>query len=76
MCLAVPMRVVEIAAGTATCEIDGVRREGSLMMLDGVEVGDYVLLHAGFAIEKIDPVEAQKTLDLFREVLDAGLLPE
>lgn len=76
MCLAVPMKVVEIAEGTAVCEIDGVRREGSLMMLDDVAVGDYVLLHAGFAIEKIDPVEAQKTLDVFREVLDAGLVPE
>lgn len=76
MCLAVPMKVVEIEEGTAICEIDGVRREGSLMMLDDVAVGDYVLLHAGFAIEKIDPVEAQKTLDVFREVLDAGLIPE
>ena len=64
MCLAVPMKVVEIEEGTAICEIDGVRREGSLMMLDDVAVGDYVLLHAGFAIEKIDPVEAQKTLSL------------
>lgn len=73
MCLAVPMKVVEIADGSAICEIDGVRREGSLMMVDDVAVGDYVLLHAGFAIEKIDPEEAQKTLDIFREALDAGL---
>lgn len=73
MCLAVPMKVVEITDGTAICEIDGVRREGSLMMVDDVAVGDYVLLHAGFAIEKIDPEEAQKTLDIFREALDAGL---
>ena len=76
MCLAVPMKVVEIEEGTAICEVDGVRREGSLMMLDDVAVGDYVLLHAGFAIEKIDPEEAQKTLEIFREVLEAGLLPE
>jgi len=76
MCLAVPMKVVEIEEGTAICEVDGVRREGSLMMLDDVAVGDYVLLHAGFAIEKIDPEEAQKTLDIFREALDAGLAPE
>ncbi len=76
MCLAVPMKVVEIEEGTAVCEVDGVRREGSLMMLDDVVIGDYVLLHAGFAIEKIDPDEALKTLAIFREVLDAGMLPE
>ena len=76
MCLAVPMKVVEIEEGSAICEIDGVRREGSLMMLDDVAVGDYVLLHAGFAIEKIDPEEAQKTLDVLREALNAGMLPE
>jgi len=72
MCLAVPMKIAEIADGTAICEVDGVRREASLMMLEDAEVGDYVLIHAGFAIEKIDPVEAQKTLDIFREILDAG----
>ncbi|WP_303721174.1 HypC/HybG/HupF family hydrogenase formation chaperone [Malonomonas rubra] len=76
MCLAVPMKVVEIADGIAICEVDGVRREGSLMMLDDVVVGDYVLLHAGFAIEKIDPGEAEKTLEVFREALDAGLSAE
>ena len=76
MCLAVPMKVVKIEDSTAICEVDGVRREGSLMMLDDVAVGDYVLLHAGFAIEKIDPEEALKTLEVFREVLDAGLFPE
>lgn len=72
MCLAVPMKIAEIAEGTAICEVDGVRREASLMMLEDAVVGDYVLIHAGFAIEKIDPIEAQKTLDIFREVLDAG----
>jgi hydrogenase expression/formation protein HypC len=66
------MQVAEILAGIAVCEVDGVRREASLMMLDDVEVGDYVLIHAGFAIEKIDPVEAEKTLEIFRQVLDAG----
>ena len=76
MCLAVPMKVVKIDESTAVCEVDGVRREGSLMMLDDVAVGDYVLLHAGFAIEKIDPEEAQKTLEVLREALDAGLVPE
>jgi len=76
MCLAVPMKVAEIDDRTAICEVDGVRREVSLMLLDDVEVGDFVLLHAGFAIEKIDPDEAEKTLAVFREVLDAGMVPE
>jgi len=76
MCLAVPMRVAEIVDNTAICEVDGVRREASLMLLDEVAVGNYVLLHAGFAIEKIDPEEAERTLAVFREVLDAGLVPE
>ncbi|MCF6179477.1 MAG: HypC/HybG/HupF family hydrogenase formation chaperone [Geopsychrobacter sp.] len=72
MCLAVAMKIAEINEGTAICEVDGVRREASLMMLDDAVVGDYVLIHAGFAIEKIDPEEAEKTLAIFREVLDAG----
>ncbi|ORJ58729.1 HypC/HybG/HupF family hydrogenase formation chaperone [Geothermobacter hydrogeniphilus] len=76
MCLGVPMRVTRIENDTAICEIDGVRREASLMMVDGVEVGDFVLIHAGFAIEKIDPEEAELTLKALREALDMGLVPE
>lgn len=75
MCLAVPMQVVAIDDTQATCEIDGVKREASLMMLDDVAIGDFVLIHAGFAIEKLDPTEAEKTLELFREVLADGGLP-
>ncbi len=75
MCLAVPMQVIEINDDTAVCEIDGVRRDASLMMLDGVEVGDFVLIHAGFAIERMDPQEAEKTLELFREILADGEVP-
>lgn len=76
MCLGVPMQVKTIDNGLAVCEIDGVTREASLMMIDGVQVGDYVLIHAGFAIEKIDEQEAQLTLTALREALDMGLLPE
>ena len=76
MCLGVPMQVKTIADDLAVCEIDGVRREASLMMLDGVQVGDYVLIHAGFAIEKIDEAEAQLTLAALRAALDEGLFPE
>ncbi len=68
MCLAVPMQVKEIDGDTAICEIDGVRRNASLMMLDDVSIGDFVLIHAGFAIERLDPEEAGNTLDLLREI--------
>ena len=73
MCLAIPMEVKEIELDTAICEIDGVRREASLMMIDDVSVGDFVLIHAGFAIEKLDAEEAEKTLQLFREIAAADL---
>jgi len=76
MCLGVPMQVKAIENDMALCEIDGVERAASLMMLEDVEVGDYVLIHAGFAIEKIDDVEAQLTLQALREALDMGLAPE
>jgi len=76
MCLGVPMQVKRIENDLAVCEIDGVQREASLMMLDGIGVGDYVLIHAGFAIERIDEAEAQLTLNALREALDQGLYPE
>lgn len=76
MCLGVPMQVKTIENEMAVCAIDGVQREASLMMLDDVQVGDYVLIHAGFAIEKIDEEEAQLTLQALRQALDMGLTPE
>ena len=76
MCLGVPMEVKAIEDDIAVCEIDGVQREASLMMVDGIEVGDFVLIHAGFAIEKLDHDQAQETLAALRSALDAGLVPE
>ena len=72
MCLAVPAEVLELKKDElALIDIGGVRKDVSLMLVDGVEVGDYVLVHAGFAIEKIDADEARKTLELLEEA--AGL---
>lgn len=69
MCLAVPAEVLELKENEmALTELGGVRKEVSLMLVDDVEAGDYVLVHAGFAIEKIDKVEAEKTLKLFEEI--------
>ena len=76
MCLGVPMRVMNIEGDTALCEIDGVQRQASLMMVEEVAVGDYVLIHAGFAIEKLDEEDAAETLHLFRQLLADGVLPE
>ena len=76
MCLGVPMQVKTIENDMAICEIDGVQREASLMMIDDVAIGDYVLIHAGFAIERIDEEEARLTLQALRDALDKGLAPE
>lgn len=71
MCLGVPMQVIALHDDTVTAEMDGVQREASLMMLgEPVTVGDYVIVHAGFAIARIDPEEAQETLRLMRELFD------
>jgi hydrogenase expression/formation protein HypC len=68
MCLAVPARVVELNGNTAIVDLDGIRKETSTLLLDEVAVGDYVLIHVGYALERIDPVEAAKTLKLFDEL--------
>jgi hydrogenase expression/formation protein HypC len=70
------MQVMTIDGESALCEIDGVRREASLMMIDHVEVGDFVLIHAGFAIEKLNTEDAEETLALFRQLLAEGMGPE
>jgi len=70
------MKVISIENEMATCEIDGVQREASLMMVDGIGVGDYVLIHAGFAIERLDEEDAEETLRALREALALGLAPE
>ena len=69
MCLAIPALIVEKHGDFAKASIGGVEREISLEMSDQpIEVGDYVLLHAGFAIHKIGREEAEETLRLMREV--------
>ena len=68
MCLAVPARVVELNGDNAIVDLDGVRKETSTLLLDEVAVGDYVLIHVGYALERIDPIEAEKTLKLFAEL--------
>lgn len=67
MCLAVPARLVEIRDGDlAVVDLDGVRKEVSVAFLDAPQVGEYVLIHVGIALQKIDTDEAEETLRLFR----------
>lgn len=75
MCVGVPMQVISIEGDQAMTEVDGVKREASLMLLDQeVKVGDFVIVHAGFAISKLDEEDARTTLDLMREVFSPELM--
>jgi hydrogenase expression/formation protein HypC len=68
MCLALPARVTRlILPENALVALAGVQREISLALVDEVAPGDYVIVHAGYALKKLDPAEAEKTLALFRE---------
>ncbi len=68
MCLAIPVRVTELLEGEmARVTLDGVRKEISLALVDDVKPGDYVILHVGYALNKIDPAEAERTLALLAE---------
>jgi hydrogenase expression/formation protein HypC len=69
MCLAVPAKIVSIDQKMATVEIGDSQREASLVLLPDATMGDYVLLHAGFAISKIDEAEALETLKLFQAMM-------
>jgi len=80
MCLAVPMRFVERRADeVGIVELSGVRREVHLGFVENLEPGDYVLVHAGFVIEKLDPERAEADLRLLNELFDetprGGALP-
>ena len=68
MCLAIPVEVTELLDGDmARVSLDGVQKVISLALVEDVVVGDYVILHVGYALNKLDPEEAQKTLELLAE---------
>ena len=74
MCLAIPAKVVEITDGDqAIIELGGVRKDISLALVDDVTIGDYVIVHVGYALTRLDPDEAEKTLALMAE---AGLMEQ
>ncbi len=72
MCLGIPVKVLEVDGQTAVVEIGGARRDVSLLLLEDVRPGDWVILHAGFAIQKMNEDEAEKTLALLRELPGAA----
>lgn len=73
MCLAIPSKVIKIEDSVAIIDVDGVRREASVLLLEDVAVGDYVIVHAGFAINRIDEEAALDTLKELRKLVDSGL---
>ena len=81
MCLALPMRITALDGDAATIAAAGLEQRCSVMLVPDARVGDYVLVHAGFAINVIDEAEAEETLDLLREIsalgeaVDAGPAP-
>ena len=73
MCLGIPMKVIEINGNDAVAEAGGVRRNIRLDLIEGVKKGDYVLIHTGYAIEKLEEEDALETLKLLDEVYRAGI---
>jgi len=74
MCLSIPSKVVKVSEDKTMCTVDtmGVQRDANLMMMgdDDVKVGDYVLLHIGFVMNKIDEEEALASIDTYKEILE------
>lgn len=71
MCLAVPLRIAEINGLDAVGEVEGLRRKMRLDFIKNPKVGDYVIVHAGFAIERLRPEQAELDLEALAEVGDA-----
>ncbi len=67
MCLAIPSKIIKVENNMAVIDVDGVKREASLLLLEDAGIGDYVIVHAGFAIHKIDEAAAMETLKFLKE---------
>jgi hydrogenase expression/formation protein HypC len=68
MCLAIPMKVISTKGNTAIVDLDGVRRQIDISLVSKVKIGDYVIVHAGFAIQKLKKKDAEETIALLKEV--------
>lgn len=71
MCLGIPGKIEELKDTTATVSFGSVRRQIDVRLIENAAVGDYVLVHAGFVINKISQREAEETLDLIRQLIDS-----
>ena len=67
MCLAIPSKIIKIENGIGTIDVDGVKRTASLLLVEDAKVGEYVIVHAGFALHKIDEKAAMDTLNILKE---------
>ncbi len=67
MCLGIPMKIISIEGDEAVAQVEGVKRTVQLNLIDNIGVGDYVLVHAGFAIEKMDATAAQESIKLRKD---------
>jgi hydrogenase expression/formation protein HypC len=72
MCLAIPSKIVKIQDNTGVIDVEGVQKEVSLLLIEDPRIGDYVIVHAGFAIQKIDEAEAKESLKILREMASLG----
>lgn len=75
MCLAVPMQLLEIKGDVGVVELGGVQREISLMIVPEAKVGDYLIVHAGTAIQILDEEDAIETIKIFKEMEAQGITP-
>jgi hydrogenase expression/formation protein HypC len=79
MCLAIPSKITKIEDGIGTIDVDGVQRTCSLLLLEDARVGDWVIVHAGFALHKIDETAAMESLAILKEaaaLVEGGNPPE
>ncbi|MBS4016521.1 MAG: HypC/HybG/HupF family hydrogenase formation chaperone [Candidatus Latescibacteria bacterium] len=68
MCLAIPSKIVSKKGDTAVVDVYGVQREANLMLCPEAKVGDYIIMHAGFAIHILDKKDAEETLQMFKDI--------
>lgn len=68
MCLAIPMKIIRIDGDTGFVKSGGLERKANLSLVKGPRVGEYILIHAGFAIEKVKEKEAKETLEIYRRI--------
>ena len=73
MCLAIPLKISEIQGKEAMAELEGVKQKIRIDFIKNLKVGDYVIVHAGFALERLDEEQAKANIELIKEVTDAAL---